>query len=201
MIGWLIVPLAAYLLGSIPMGYLLTKLWKGQDIRQAGSGNVGATNVARVAGKLPGLLVLLLDLGKGVVAAGVLPVWFPGSDVSLLHPLRLAAGLAAVVGHDYPCFLRFRGGKGIATGFGVLLALIPLAAGLCAAVWLGVFLWSRYVSLASMIAAGTLPLWLLLFGQAAPVVIFGALLGWLAIYRHQANIRRLYLGQEPKFKR
>ena len=199
--AWLALPLLAYLLGSMPTGYLLTRMWKGQDIRQAGSGNVGATNVARVAGKIPGLIVLLIDLGKGALAAGVLPMWFPGSDMSLLHPLRLVAGVAVVLGHDYSCFLRFRGGKGIATGFGVLLALLPIVAGLCAAVWLGVFVWSRYVSLASIIASGTVPLWLLFFGHAAPVVIFGAFLGWLAVYRHQANIRRLYLGQESKFGR
>ena len=201
MIAWFVVSLLAYLLGSIPTGYLLTRLLKGQDIRQAGSGNVGATNVARVAGKIPGLIVLLCDVGKGALAASWLPGWIPGGDVPLLHPLRLAAGAAVILGHDYPCFLRFRGGKGIATAFGVLLVLMPAVAGLCAAVWAAVFIWKRYVSLASIVASAALPVWLVLVGYAAPVVIFGACLGWLAIYRHQANIRRLYLGQEPTFGR
>ena len=196
---WMLAPLAAYLLGSIPTGYLLTKLLKGQDIRQAGSGNVGATNVARVVGKVPGLIVLLLDAGKGALAAGPMPGWWPGADAPALSMLRLLAGMAVVIGHDYPCFLRFRGGKGIATAMGVLLALLPGAAGLCALVWFAVFAWSRYVSLASIAASISLPVWLVIFGQPAAVVVFGAFLGWLAVFRHASNIRRLYLGQEPKF--
>ena len=196
-IAWIVIPPVAYLVGSIPTGYWLTKLLKGQDIRQAGSGNVGATNVARVVGQVPGLIVLLLDLGKGALAVGPLPTWWAG-PLPMLHGVRLVAAMAVVLGHVYSCMLRFQGGKGIATALGVLLVLVPQVAGLCAAVWVTLFAWKRYVSLASIAAAVSLPVWLVVCGYAPPVVILGAGLAVLAVYRHQSNIRRLYLGQETK---
>ncbi len=195
---WTVLPGLAYLIGSIPTGYLVTKcVARGADIRATGSGNVGATNVARVVGKGPGLLVLLLDVGKGLLAVGLVPGWWPGAAPSML--LRLVMGVAVVVGHDYPCFLRLQGGKGIATTLGVLVLLLPPLAGVCVLVWVAVFLWTRYVSLASIAASLALPLGLVILGYPAPTVIVGSCLAWLAIYRHRANIRRLSLGQEPRF--
>ena len=188
----------AYLIGSIPTGYLVTKcVARGTDIRTKGSGNVGATNVARVAGTWPGLVVLLLDAGKGALVVGLVPGWWPGAPPLLL--VRLVMGFAVVIGHDYPCFLRFQGGKGIATTLGVLIVLLPSLAGVCALVWAAVFAWTRYVSLASIAASLALPLGLVIAGHPASTVMVGSCLAWLAIYRHRANIHRLSLGQEPQF--
>ena len=197
--AWL-APVIAYLLGSIPIGYIMARLARGVDIRHEGSGNIGATNVARVMGTWPGLLVLLLDALKGALAAGVVPAWLDG-PLGVLTPfqVRLVCGVAAVVGHIAPCFLRLQGGKGVATALGVLLTLLPAVAGVCAAVWVLVFLWRRYVSLASIAAAISLPFAALLMVARADAVLFCACLAWLAVWRHQGNIRRLYLGQEPKF--
>ncbi len=187
--------LSAYLLGSIPWGFLFGKA-KGVDLRKIGSGNIGATNAARVLGKPIGLAVLLLDAAKGYVACR----WLPGLWVD--HPeqwLLLAAGIAAVLGHNFPCWLRFRGGKGIATSTGVLLALMPKALGICAVVWAVVFAVFRIVSLASMVAAGCLPVAVWWTGGSRLLLGFAIFLAVMAIYRHRANLRRLLAGTEPRF--
>jgi glycerol-3-phosphate acyltransferase PlsY len=185
----------AYFLGSIPFGYVLPRLLRGDDIRRHGSGNVGATNVWRVYGRSLGLPVAVLDVLKGLVPAA-LGLWLGGDWVGVL------AGAAAMLGHARPVYLGFsKGGKMVATAGGVALALAPLAALGCAVVWVAAFAVTRYASLASMLAAAALPVLCLVLGSSWPVVAFTALaaLGVLAL--HRQNIRRLLAGTEPRFVR
>src|SRR5215472_15538736 len=189
----------AYLLGSIPFGLLLAKLFGGSDLRKSGSGNIGATNVARVVGPAAGILTLLLDAAKGALA-----VWLAGRLSGQSATMIMLAGVAALLGHCFPVWLKFKGGKGVATALGVFLMLAPLAA-LCAASFflLVVFLW-RYVSLSSVSAAAAMPLLVYFLwapGHAPPlVVIFGTLFAaGLVIVKHDANLQRLVDGTEPKF--
>jgi glycerol-3-phosphate acyltransferase PlsY len=186
---------AAYLLGSVPFGYVIPRVVRGDDIRRHGSGNVGATNVWRVYGRSLGLPVAVLDVAKGLVPTAI-ALWLGGDWVAVL------AGAAAMVGHARPVFLGFsKGGKMVATAGGVALALAPLAALACAVIWLTVFAIARYASLASLLAAAALPLLCLAFGESWPVVAFTALaaLGVLAL--HRQNVRRLLAGTEPRFSR
>lgn len=189
----------AYLLGSIPFGLLLAKLLGGKDVRQSGSGNIGATNVARVAGPAAGILTLLLDTAKGAVA-----VWLAGHYSQQNAAASTLAGIAALIGHCFPVWLKFKGGKGVATALGVFLMLSPLAAlggvGFFAVV---VMVW-RFVSLGSVSAAAAMPLLVYFLwapGHAPPlVVIFGTLFAaGLVIVKHDANLQRLVDGTEPKF--
>jgi glycerol-3-phosphate acyltransferase PlsY len=187
------IVLGGYLLGSIPFGYVLPRLLRGDDIRRHGSGNVGASNVWRVYGPSLGVPVALLDVAKGLVPA-LVGLKVGGDWIGVL------AGAAAMVGHARPVFLRFsKGGKMVATAGGVALALAPVAAVACMVVWLAVFAAFRYASLASMVTAGALPFACLAFGASLPVVGFAALaaVGVLALHRH--NIRRLLAGSEPRF--
>jgi glycerol-3-phosphate acyltransferase PlsY len=192
----------AYLLGSIPTGYLTGKA-RGVDIRTAGSGNIGATNTFRVLGKSAGIFVLAVDCLKGYLAARFLaPVALaviPRAQGAVSPDgLALAAAAAAVLGHNYTCWLRFKGGKGVATSCGVLLALAPAAAGIVLAVWGIVFVASRYVSLASIAAALVLPVaaWLTQGSNLVTAAATG--LGALAIVKHRANIQRLLAGTENR---
>jgi acyl phosphate:glycerol-3-phosphate acyltransferase len=198
---------AGYLLGSIPTGYLVGRS-KGVDIRAMGSGNIGATNVFRILGKPAGLLVLLADAAKGFVAcwlaSGVLAgLMAPGAadPASLRDRLKIVAGVAAILGHNYTCWLRFKGGKGVATTAGVLLALFPgvFLAGLV--VWLAVFGLGRYVSVASIAAALSLPCAAWALGVSPTLRWVAALLGALAIFKHRSNIQRLLKGTEPRVGR
>ena len=195
MIGDASLVVGAYLLGSIPFGYVLPRLLRGDDIRRHGSGNVGATNVWRVYGRSLGLPVAVLDVLKGLVPAA-LGLWLGGDWVGVL------AGAAAMLGHARPVYLGFsKGGKMVATAGGVALALAPLAALGCAVVWVAAFAVTRYASLASMLAAAALPVLCLVLGSSWPVVAFTTLaaLGVLAL--HRQNIRRLLAGTEPRFVR
>jgi len=178
----------AYLLGSIPIGLLVAKL-RGIDIRHYGSGNIGATNVFRILGTGPGFIVLAGDVMKGIIA-----VWV-GSLVGGYN-MGLLAGLAAIAGHSWSIFLNFSGGKGVATSAGVLLALSPSVAAAALGVWLAIALLSRYVSLASIIAAIALPLFMVLFGEPLSLFAFGIVAAGLIIYRHKPNIKRLLAGKE-----
>jgi glycerol-3-phosphate acyltransferase PlsY len=195
----LLIPVIAYLLGSIPFGLILAKLFGGTDVRKEGSGNIGATNVARVAGPLAGILTLLLDAAKG--AAAVLVAGRYSNDSAMW---MMIAGLAALVGHCFPIWLKFKGGKGVATAAGMYLALCPLAflGGLILFI-LVVGFW-RYVSLGSISAALAMPM-LMYFLWAPhhaspPVITFGALaVAMLIVYKHDANLQRLVKGAEPKF--
>jgi glycerol-3-phosphate acyltransferase PlsY len=182
----------AYLLGSIPSGYVLGKL-SGVDVRQVGSGNVGATNVARAVGKRQGVLTLLADALKGMVPVAM-GLWMQ------LPPEALAViACAAFLGHLYPVFLRFSGGKGVATGLGALLIIAPLATILLVGVFLAVVFSTRLVSLSSIIAAALAPLALWLFFQPPAIVWMGAFLAAMIVWRHRGNIRRLLAGTEPRF--
>lgn len=192
MLSEIALVLFAYLLGSVPTGYILGYL-SGVDVRKAGSGNVGATNVARVAGKKLGLLTLLGDAAKGII-----PVWLArwlGMDVDA----AALAALAAFVGHLYPVFLKFQGGKGVATALGALLGLVPAATGALLLVFLIVIAATRIVSLASMIAAAAAPMAVWLFGYPPIAIALTAAMALLIIWRHQHNIQRLMSGTEPKF--
>lgn len=198
------VGVAGYLLGSIPSGYLVARA-RGVDIRKVGSGNIGATNVFRILGKRAGAFVLLADALKGALAAWALPElagWAMTAQPAVSpENLGLLAGIASILGHNYSCWLRFRGGKGIATTAGVLVALMPKALGIVLLLWLVTFGLSRYVSLASMIAAAALPLAVWLTGESAILVGVACLLSALAIYKHRGNIQRLRQGTEPRFGR
>jgi acyl phosphate:glycerol-3-phosphate acyltransferase len=191
-ISGILLVIFAYLLGSIPTGYLLG-YFSGVDVRKAGSGNVGATNVARVAGKKLGLLTLLGDMAKGIIA--VYAARALGVDIDVVA----LAALAAFLGHLYPVFLRFQGGKGVATALGALLALAPAATGALLLVFLIVIAATRIVSLASMIAAAAAPVAVWQLGYPPVVIGLAVAMALLIIWRHQHNIQRLRSGVEPKF--
>ncbi len=201
----------SYLLGSIPTGYLMARA-RGIDIRSVGSGNIGATNVFRALGKAAGTITLLVDCAKGWIAVFAVPVL-----VGWLFRLQLPAGapilcaLAVILGHNYTCWLRFKGGKGIATSAGALLALAPMAVLICLLVWLIVFGIGRYVSLASILAAIALPVAIFCtkhLGRggnrdADQWMLFSLsiVLCVLALWRHRSNIQRLLAGTEHRFTR
>jgi len=196
---WLLV-LFGYVLGSIPFGYLLVRAQSGGDLRAMGSGNIGATNVARTAGWPTGVTTLILDAAKGFFA-----VWLIGHFSDGNIRLMMYAGLAAILGHLFPVWLGFSGGKGVATALGVFLAICWPAAAVAVAVFVIVALFWRYVSLASISAAAALPLlvYVLYAPRHAPpaAVSAGALLtGILIIIKHRGNIERLMAGTEPPFE-
>jgi glycerol-3-phosphate acyltransferase PlsY len=196
-LGW--IPVAAYLIGSIPFGILLAKLFRGVDVRKAGSGNIGATNVARVAGPLPGILTLVLDGVKGAAA-----VWLAARFANESALWMTVAGLSALLGHCFPVWLRFRGGKGVATAAGMFLALCWPAALGAIGVFILVVLFSRFVSLGSVSAAAAMPLLIYLLWAPhhapPPAITFGAFAAaMLVVYKHDANIQRLVEGREPRF--
>jgi glycerol-3-phosphate acyltransferase PlsY len=195
----LTIPVVAYLLGSIPFGVLFTRLFGGGDVRKVGSGNIGATNVARAAGPVPAILTLLLDFAKGAV-----PVWLAGRLSGESATWMMIAALAALLGHCFPIWLKFRGGKGVATAAGAFLVLCPAALLGSVMLFLIVLFFWRYVSLASISAAAAMPLliYLLWAPHHAPplIVTFGSLAAAvIIIYKHDANIQRLVQGEEPKF--
>jgi glycerol-3-phosphate acyltransferase PlsY len=195
----LLVPLVAYLLGSIPFGLILAKLFGGTDLRKKGSGNIGATNVARVVGPLAGILTLIFDVAKG--AAAVLLAERLSNDSATW---MTSAAVAALVGHCYPVWLKFKGGKGVATAAGVFLVLCPAASlGAVILFSLVVIVW-RYVSLGSICAAAAMPLLIYFLWaphHAPPLAItFAALAAaLLIIFKHRGNLQRLLEGVEPKF--
>lgn len=201
--GYLLVALVAYLIGSVPTGYLVARA-RGVDIRSHGSGNIGATNVLRVLGKPAGILVLVLDALKGatavLLAPGIFASWVSPEEADLYLPL--VAGIGAILGHNYTCWLRFKGGKGVATSGGVLAALVPLAFLITLATWILVIAISRYVSLGSVIAAAVLP-FATAFTHARtqahwPLLALTAVIGLLVIWSHRANILRLRAGTESR---
>jgi acyl phosphate:glycerol-3-phosphate acyltransferase len=190
-----LIVLGGYLVGSIPFGYVLPRLVRGEDVRTRGSGNVGASNVWRVYGRSLGVPVALLDVAKGFVPA-LVGLEVGGDWVGVL------AGAAAMIGHARPVFLGFgKGGKMVATAGGVALALAPLVAAICLVLWLVVFALFRYASLASMVTAAALPLLCLAFGSSWPVVGFTALAAVGVVLLHRHNLRRLLAGTEPRFSR
>ena len=199
--------LAAYLLGSIPFGYVAGKI-RGIDIRKIGSGNIGATNVVRVLGKRYGYSVFVLDFLKGFgavkismsIATDARPEWASPEIFGIF------AAIASVIGHSFPVWLKFRGGKGVATSAGALFGLIPLAALIGIVIWVLVFWFTRYVSVASVVAAATLPLVILIMTRLDQIhgnALFYSSLGLAAVvmWRHRSNFSRLMHGSEPRFTR
>jgi glycerol-3-phosphate acyltransferase PlsY len=196
--AYIFVVVISYFLGATPSGYLAGRAC-GVDVRAFGSGNIGATNVLRVLGRNAGAAVLAADALKGFVAARFVPLWalhcFPGTT---RENLALAGGVAAILGHIYTCWLNFKGGKGIATSGGVVLAWVPAAALTALATWGLVLALSRYVSLASIAAAVILPFAVWLWGGSATMTGVMTALSLLAIYKHKANIQRLRDGTERR---
>jgi glycerol-3-phosphate acyltransferase PlsY len=227
----------SYLLGSIPFGYLIVRATEGADVRETGSGGTGATNVSRRAGKVAGVLTLILDALKGAAAVAVarfilgLPILAASEHISSPPPLGghglgehaflghasspeqgvywlvAAAGIAVIIGHIFPVWLRFRGGKGVATGVGVFLMLAPIAIALAALVFVVVVAWTRYVSLGSILAAVAIPLFLLAQNalihsvvSLAPMMTTAVAGAALIVFAHRENIGRLVRGDENKFK-
>jgi glycerol-3-phosphate acyltransferase PlsY len=194
--------LIAYLLGAIPFGYLLIKFifTAGEDIRDVGSGGIGATNVTRRAGRTAGLLTYIFDVAKGVAAVFVMKMVTP-DDYFWIG----AAAIAAIIGHIFPIFLAFRGGKGVAVGVGVYLALAPLSVLSTLVLWILIVYFSRYVSLGSILATAAVPLWTLLYygllmrhEHLLALVTVGVLGCALIVAKHHENIARLWNGTESK---
>ena len=185
--------IAAYVLGSIPFGLIISKLWAKIDIRHHGSGNIGMTNVMRTAGYIPGLLTLLFDSGKG--AAAVLLAKQVTDDPFLWF----ACGVMAVAGHNWSIFLRFRGGRGVATTAGVLAATQPAITVVLFIIWFLVVVFTRYVSLASITVAVVFPICQFLFKVPLPELLLGMVVAAFTVFRHRPNIQRLLAGTEYKF--
>lgn len=187
----------SYLIGSIPTAYIFGRLAKGIDVRKFGSGNVGATNAFRVLGKAWGITVLIIDTLKGFAA-----VVFLGESLTQMQLIIL--GLSCISGHNWPIFLGFKGGKGIAVTLGVLLGFSvkvpPLKAilGLAVLIWLAVLIITRIVSLASIVSAVALPVLMLVFKQSASLVFLSVILSILAVLRHKSNLKRILQGKEPR---
>jgi glycerol-3-phosphate acyltransferase PlsY len=202
MTPWLISIPLAYLLGSIPFGYLLVRIFRHEDIRKTGSGNIGATNVARSGAKGLGILTLVLDALKGFLAVVIAqhiaePYGFPQA-----YDIAAIAALAAVLGHCFPIWLGFRGGKGVATALGVFLALVPLTVVFyLLGIFLVVVLFTRYVSLASVLAAALFPIFALPHAPVRSPILVACyiLIPLLVIVKHSQNIRRLLAGTEHRF--
>jgi len=205
----------AYLLGSMPFGYLIVRVTQGADVRDTGSGGTGATNVSRRAGKAAGVVTLVLDALKGAAAVTIakvilgMPMFAEGGHVGppLLSGVSdtkwwvAAAAIAVIVGHIFPVWLRFRGGKGVATGVGVFVMLAPIAVAFAAVIFVLVVWRTRYVSLGSIVAAAVIPLFVLLQNSSgAPIAVTAFLGAALIVFAHRENIGRLMKGTESKFR-
>ncbi len=208
----LIIVVVSYLLGSIPFGYLLVRIFRGQDVRQTGSGNIGATNVARTGSKGLAIATLLLDALKGYFAV-LLAIWITDQTAltvaqtyrRIRHARFFAAlaGFCALLGHMFPVWLRFKGGKGVATALGAFLAIAPKAVLVCLVVFLVIVALTRYVSLGSIVAAVVFPFaawWLSPFVRTAGAIFLIAASSLLIIVRHKDNLRRLLTGTENRFR-
>jgi glycerol-3-phosphate acyltransferase PlsY len=198
--AYVVVLLTSYFLGSVPAGYMAGKA-RGIDVRIVGSGNIGATNAFRVLGKTAGTIVLLVDITKGFVSARWIPLLaihlFPEAAPQR-EGLALVAGVAAILGHTFTCWLKFKGGKGVATSAGVVLAWAPWACLTALVLWVLVVLATRFVSLASIAAAIVLPIAVWLWNGSLKLTIVMAALSAMVIYKHKANIRRLLNGTENR---
>jgi len=205
---YILTAIVAYLLGSIPTGYVVARA-RGIDIRTVGSGNIGATNAFRVLGKPAGIFVLLVDALKGFVACRFVGLLLhrallnafiePGTTEFEIH--QIIGGFSAILGHNYTCWLKFKGGKGIATSAGVVLALLPMALAVAAGVWIVLFVTTRYVSVASIGGAAVLPLAAWWAGRSTTLIVVAVAISALAIYKHRSNIQRLLAGTENRFGR
>lgn len=198
--AYIVVIVTSYFLGSVPAGFLAGKA-RGIDVRTVGSGNIGATNAFRVLGKTAGTMVLLIDAFKGFAAARWMPMLatflFPKAEPHREY-LALAAGVAAILGHNFTCWLKFKGGKGIATSGGVVLAWAPMACLSALALWGIVFALTKFVSVASIAAALILPVAVWFFSGSLTMTVVMTALSALAIYKHKGNIQRLIAGTENR---
>lgn len=194
MLSYIIVIFLSYVIGSIPSGLILGKTLWHVDLRQHGSKNIGATNAWRTLGKLPGFIVFVADLLKGMLSV-YLGMMLVGSSTAMI-----IGGIMAIVGHSLSLFLKFKGGKGVATGLGVLIMLMPSISAIVFLVWLIVVLISKYVSLGSIIAAVLVPVCAFIMGLSFDFVVFGIVAAVFVIYRHKSNIIRLMNGTENKIK-
>jgi glycerol-3-phosphate acyltransferase PlsY len=184
----------AYVLGAIPFGYLLVRWTTGRDVRSGGSGNIGATNVLRTTGRAAGIATLLLDIGKGYLA-----VWIAGRLSDQQVVAMSVATLAVMAGHAYPVFLRFKGGKAVASFVGAFLCLTPVALGAVLVVFVVVVAWTRFISMASVVSAATFPLAVWLMQKDEIMLATAAIAGAFIIYKHSSNIQRLHAGTEHVF--
>ena len=198
MLNILYAVILAYAIGSIPTSFLIGKA-RGIDVRQEGSGNVGATNVLRAVGKLPALITLVVDVAKGVIAVTLLASIFYAKGVPIaFNVFRALLGLSAIVGHNWSIFLKFKGGKGVATSCGVLMILLPKATAIAILVFLITVWLTRYVSLGSILLSAAVPIAAALLGREIELVVLAVTLCILISYRHKANIKRLLRGAENK---
>jgi len=195
----------SYLIGSIPTAYIFVRIIKGIDIRKSGSGNVGATNALRILGKGWGIAVLFLDILKGFLPVVLLGSYLASKiDFIQAQNLFIIIGLSSICGHNWTLFLNFKGGKGVATTLGVLLALalkvpgLSIVLGLTILVWFVSFILTRIISFSSVLSAVSFPLFTLIFRQSAVIVLLGILLSVFIILRHRPNIKRLLKGEEPR---
>lgn len=201
----ILAAILSYLIGSIPTAYIFVRLIKGADIRNIGSGNVGATNALRALGKGWGIIVLTLDILKGLLPVVILGGLFaPSISLDLERNLFVIIGLSAICGHNWTIFLNFKGGKGVATTLGVLIGLafkIPglnLVLGLTVLVWFISFVLIRIISVSSILAAVSFPILAIIYGQSNLVILVGILLSIFVILRHKSNIKRLLNGKEQR---
>jgi acyl-phosphate glycerol 3-phosphate acyltransferase len=188
-----VLMIVAYILGSIPNALWIGKVFKGIDVREHGSKNTGSTNAARVLGAKLGILTLILDISKGAIPT-LIATMLLDSSISVI-----LVGICAILGHSFSIFMKFKGGKAVATTVGVFIVLVPGAILLAAVIFFLVFGITRYVSLSSMIGAISLPIWIILFYKNIPLTIFGIIIAILIIVRHKSNIQRLLNGTESKF--
>lgn len=196
-INYSLLIVCCYLVGSIPFGFLIVKWVRGLDIRQVGSGNIGATNVTRILGKPWGWTCFGLDFLKGFVATFILSSMFFDINADWVLP-QLLATIAVVSGHNWTCFLKFKGGKGVATAAGSLFGMTPLVVLTCLLIWIVVLLFSKMVSLSSIVASLCLPLLMWYFDQPQMYFILSCLLALVSLYRHKDNIKRIWQGTENK---
>ncbi|MCK4241161.1 MAG: glycerol-3-phosphate 1-O-acyltransferase PlsY [Candidatus Atribacteria bacterium] len=190
----ILVIIICYLLGSVPFGYIIGKLFKKIDIREYGSGNIGTTNAFRILGPVLASLVLIGDIGKGVFS--IYLVRFLNID-SLF--ILIIAGLAVICGHDWSLFLRFKGGKGVATTFGVIFSFNLVISILAVIVWVIIIIFTKYASLASISSLTAVVIFMILLKQPYEYVIFSIIILILTVFKHKENIKRLRLGKEKKF--
>jgi acyl-phosphate glycerol 3-phosphate acyltransferase len=188
-----VLMIVAYILGSIPNALWIGKVFKGIDVREHGSKNTGSTNAARVLGAKLGILTLILDISKGAIPT-LIATMLLDSSISVI-----LVGICAILGHSFSIFMKFKGGKAVATTVGVFIVLVPGAILLAAVIFFLVFGITRYVSLSSMIGAISLPIWIIIFYKNIPLTIFGIIIAILIIVRHKSNIQRLLNGTESKF--
>lgn len=192
--SYIIVVILSYVIGSVPSGLILGKTFWNVDLRQHGSKNIGATNAWRTLGKLPGFIIFVADLLKGMIGV-YLGMLIVGTSTAMI-----IGGIMAIIGHSLSLFLKFKGGKGVATGLGVLLMLMPSVSAIVFLIWLVIVLISKYVSLASIIAAVFVPVCAFAAGMSYDYVAFGIVAALFVIYRHKSNIVRLMNGTENKIK-